>query len=135
MIVAEVQLATPMAWVQNRRIAAARQLINDLAVLHHIVLVAEHQVVGAQSQNIIVLDLQVLFRSRFQVSMWKILHLLHAVLGRVNHLIFSSRYTGLLHILAPILSIFMKRGALLQLAGQNVANLVQLGGLCRSCPK
>ena len=40
----------------------ARKLIydQDLVVLHHIVLVPEHQVVGSQSQDDIVLDLQVL---------------------------------------------------------------------------
>ena len=79
------------------------------------------------------LDLQVL-RVGQVLDVEEILHLLHAVLGQVNHLILLIHHevAGLLHILAHDgvdLGELLGNGALLQLAGQNVADLVQLGGL------
>ena len=126
--------------VQTVGITAARhdtagELVDDqnLAVLHNVVLVAEHQVVGAQGQDDVVLNLQVL-RVGQVLDVEEILHLLHAVLGQVYHLILLIHHevAGLLNVLAHDgvdLGELLGDGALLQLAGQNVADLVQLGGL------
>ena len=113
----------------------ARELIHDqhLVILHHIILVAEHQVVGAQRQNDVVLDLQVL-RIGQVLNLEELLHLGHTALGQVDHLILfiDDEVPGLLllhahdgvqlgkvlHVLAP-----------LHLLGQDVAGLIQSGGL------
>ena len=67
---------------------AARELVYDqhLIVLHHIILIPEHQIVGPQSQNDVVLDLQIL-RIRQVVNMEILLHPLYAVGSQVYNLI------------------------------------------------
>ena len=122
------------------RIAAARhdapgELIHNqhLILLHHIVLVTEHQIVGPQGQNDIVLDLQVL-RVRKVLYVEEILHLLHAGLGEVDDfvlliddevpcLLLHHAHDGvhlgqLLHVRAP-----------LHPTGQQIAHLIERGGL------
>ena len=104
-----------------------------LVVLNHIVLVTEHQVVGPQSQNDIVLDLQIL-RVGIVVDMEELLHLRHAGGSQVDHfilfiydeitcLLLDNAHQGihlgqLLHIVAP-----------LHLPGQHVAHFIQGRGL------
>ena len=125
--------------VQTVRIPAARhdtprKLIHDqnLVVLHHIILVPEHQVVGAQGQNGIVLDLQI-FRIRVILDMEELFHLFHARLGKIDHLILlvdnkvpclflHHSHDGIhlgqfLHVLAPV-----------HPAGQKIAHLIERGG-------
>ena len=126
--------------MQSVGIAAARhntagELVDDqnLAVLHHVVLVAEHQIVGAQGQDNVVLDLQVL-RIRQVLDVEEILHLVHALLGQVYNLVLliHNEVAGLLHVLAHDgvdLGEFLGNGSALQLAGQNIADLIQLRGL------
>ena len=79
--------------VQTVGVAPARhdtacKLIHDkhFIVLHHIVLVPEHEVIGPQSQNDVVLDLQVL-RIRQVLNMEEFLHFLHALLSQVDDLV------------------------------------------------
>ncbi len=126
--------------MQAVRIAASRhdapgKLIDDkhLLVLHHIILVAEHQVVRAQRQDDIVLDLQI-FRVGQVLNMEELLHLLHAVLGEVDVLFFLAydKIPALLNILAHDgvhLRKFAARLAPLQLPRQDIARLVELCGL------
>ena len=66
----------------------SRKLIynQDLVVLHHIILIAEHQVVGAQCKNNIMLNLQVL-RIRQVLYMEEFLHFLDAGLCQIDHLV------------------------------------------------
>ena len=120
--------------IPSARHDTAGELIDDqyFVILHHIIPVTEHQVVGTQRQNDVVLDLQIL-RVCQVFNVEEILHLLHTGLGQVHDLIFlvDHKVAGLLHHLThegihlrqlPVL-------ALLQLAGKNVAHLIQLRGL------
>ena len=110
------------------------KLIHDqyLIILHHIILIAEHQIMCAKSQDDIVLDLQIL-RIRIVLNVEEFLHLLHALCGKVDHLILlvndevprllllhahnGVQLGQILHILAP-----------LQLAGQNITHFIERGG-------
>ena len=69
----------------------------DLIILNHIILIPEHQVVGAQSQDDIVLDLQIL-RIRQVVDLEKLLHLLDALLRQGDDLVLfiDNEIAGLL---------------------------------------
>ena len=103
-----------------------------LVVLHHIVLITEHQIMGAKRQNDIMLDLQVL-RIGEILNMEKVLHLLHACFRQIDDLILliddeitrlllhyahDGIHLGqLLHILAPV-----------HPARQQIAHLIQGGG-------
>ena len=76
--------------MKSVRIAAARhdtsgKFINnqDLIVFYHIILISVHQVVGAESQNNIVLDLQI-FRISKVFNIKKFLNLFHTALSQVS---------------------------------------------------
>ena len=114
---------------------AARELVYDqhLIVLHHIILIPEHQIVGPQSQNDVVLDLQIL-RIRQVVNMEILLHPLYAVGSQVYNLILfiDDEISGLGDLLAHDGVHLGKLSAgLAPLHGfrQDVADLVELRGL------
>ena len=69
------------------------KLIDDqnLVIFYHVVLIAEHQVVGTQCQDDVVLDLQVL-RIRQVLDVEEIFNLLHTSLGQVDYFIFLIDY-------------------------------------------
>ena len=79
------------------------ELINDqdLVVLDHIVLIAEHEVVGAECKDNVVLDLQVL-RIREVVDMEECLDLLNTLFCQVYDFLFLiyDEITGLCDLLA-----------------------------------
>ena len=79
------------------------KLIDDqnLVIFYHVVLIAEHQVVGTQCQDDVVLDLQVL-RIRQVLDVEEIFNLLHTSLGQVDYFIFLIDYeiASLLDLLA-----------------------------------
>ena len=90
------------------RITAARhdtsgELIDDqdLAVLDHIVLIPEHQIIGTQGQGHDMLDLQVLSVSQV-IEMEVLLNLVHAFFCQDNMFFFliDNKVTGLLDLLA-----------------------------------
>ena len=126
--------------VETVGITAARhdtagKLIDDehLIILHHIVLVSVHQVVGPECQDNVVLDLQILgIRQVF--NMEEFLHLLDTILGQVDGLLLfiHDEVAGLLDFLAENgvdlreLCGFL---TLHQLSGQHIADLIELGGL------
>ena len=105
----------------------------DFVVFYHIVFIPKHQVVGPQGQDDVVLYLQVL-RVRQVLYMEEILHLLDSGLRQVDHLVLFIDHVvpGLGDILAHDgvhLGKFPGSLPPLQLSGQNIADLVQLGGL------
>ena len=113
----------------------ARKLINDqdLVIFDDIIVVLVHQVIGAQGQNDAVLDLQV-FRIRQVGDVEEFLDLGDAFSGQVDHLVLliDDEVAGLFSFnahdrvdLGQVLHIF----AALHLLGQNIACLVDLGGL------
>ena len=112
----------------------AREFIHDqdLIVLHHIVLITEHQIIGPQGQNNIMLNLQVL-RIRQVFNLEKALHLGHALSGQVDHLILlvHDKVAGLFllhaHDRIQLGQVFHIR-APLHLLGQDIAGLIELRG-------
>ena len=113
----------------------AGELIDDLylIVLHHVVLVAVHHVVGLEGHDDAVLDLQVLGVGQV-ADVEELLHLVDALLGEVDRfiLLVDDEVAGLGDLLAHDrvhLGELGGRLALLQALGNNVADLVQLGGL------
>ena len=120
-------------------IAAARhdtscKLIYDqyLIVLYHVILISEHQVIGAQSQNDIVLDLQI-FRICKVINVEIFLYLFHTLLRKVYYLILLINYeiAGLLNLLTHNginLGKFLGNRSALQLTGQYIADLIKLCG-------
>jgi len=56
-------------------------------VLHHIILVTEHQIMRTQSKNNIMLNLQVLCIGKV-VNVEELLNLLHAIFGQIYILLF-----------------------------------------------
>ena len=90
--------------MQAVRIAAARQHAagefihdQDLIVLDHVVLVAEHEVVGPQGKDDIVLDLLV-FDIRQVVDLEELFDLVHALCGQMDllFLLVDDKVAGLL---------------------------------------
>ena len=113
----------------------SRKFIYDqhLVVLHHIILITEHQIMGPQRQDNIMLNLQVL-RIRQVLDVEEILHLLHALLGQVHHLILliDNEVAGLHDFLAHDgvhLGHLAAGLAFFQLFCQNITDLIQLCGL------
>ena len=93
--------------VETVRVAAARhdtsgKFVYDqnFIILYHIILVAEHEVIGPQSQDNIVLNLQIL-RICQVVDMEILLHLLNTLFCQVYHLVFFIYYkiTSFLNLL------------------------------------
>ena len=105
----------------------------DLVILYNIILIPEHQVIGAQSQDNVMLDLQVL-RICQVFNMEVLLHFLDTLFCQVYYLILfiHNEIACLLNLLAHDgvdLGEFLGYGTSLQLAGQYIAHLIQLGGL------
>ena len=73
----------------------------DLVILDHIVLIAEHEVVGTEGKDDIVLDLQI-FRIRKVVDMEECLDLLNTLFCQVYDFLFLiyDEITGLRDLLA-----------------------------------
>ena len=104
----------------------------DLVILDHIVLILEHQIVGTQSQDNIVLDLQV-FRISQVIDVEEFFHFFHTLFGQVYDLIFliNDKITCLCDLLAhdgSHLGHFSAGFTALQLFCQDIAGLIQLGG-------
>ena len=104
----------------------------DLVILYNIILIPEHQVVGTQSQDNVMLNLQVL-RICQVFNMEVLLHLLDALFCQVDHFILfiHNEIACLLNLLAHDgvdLGEFLGYGTSLQLAGQYIAHLIELGG-------
>ena len=72
----------------------------DLIIFYHIILVAEHEVVGTQRQLHIVLDLQV-FRIGQILNLEELLYFLDTISGQMHDLIFlvDDEISGLLDLL------------------------------------
>ena len=125
--------------VQSIGITAARhdtsgKLIDNenLIVFYYIVLITEHQVVCAQSQDDIVLDLKIL-RICQVLNMEELLYLLNAFLSQVNDFIFLiyNEVAGLLDVLAHDgIHLGELAGCLTayQLMSQHITYLVKLCG-------
>ena len=97
---------------------------------HNIILILEHQIVGPERQNDIMLDLQI-FRIRKVLDMEELLDFLDAVFGQIDVLFFlvDNVVSRLLDILAHNgvhLRKLSARLAPLQLTRQNVAGFVEL---------
>ena len=104
----------------------------DLVILYNIILIPEHQVVGTQSQDNVMLNLQVL-RICQVFNMEVLLHLLDALFCQVDHFILfiHNEIAGLLNLFAHDgvnLGEFLGHSAPLQLAGQYIAHLIELSG-------
>ena len=125
--------------MKSVRIAAARhdtpgKLIDDqhFVILNYIVLVFEHQIMGSEGKNDIMLDLQVL-RICQVLNMEELLNLYHAVFRQVDILLFliDDKVSSLLDVFSHDgihLAEFPAGFAAFQLAGQDVACLVKFGG-------
>ena len=121
--------------ITSARHDTARETVNDqhLIIFHHIILVAEHQIVSAQGQNNVVLNLQIL-RIRQIFNLEESLHPGHTLCGQVHYLILliDDKVTRLLtfhtHDGIHLGQLFHVLAAG-QLSGQNVAGLIQLRGL------
>ena len=105
----------------------------NLIVLHHVILVPEHQIVCTQSQNYIVLNLQIL-RVRQILNVEILLHTLHAVIGEINNLVLliDDKLAGLHDFLAHNgihLGKFPAGLAPLHSLSQSIADLIELRGL------
>src|SRR5699024_9893929 len=127
-------LMKPVGITAARHDTAGKFINNkNLVVLNHIVLILMHQIVGAQSKDDIVLDLQVL-RIRKVLNVEEILHLLHAALCKVDDLIFLiyDEVSGLHNLFAHNgghLGHLMAGLAALKLLGQDIADFIELGGV------
>ena len=121
--------------MQTVGIAASRhntsgKLIDDhnLIILHHIILIAEHQIVCAKRKDHIVLNLKVLRICQI-INMEELLHLVHTLLGKVDNLVLlvDDKVSGLLlfhthdGIHLGVLRNILTSG---QLASKNIAGLV-----------
>ena len=104
----------------------------DLVILHHIVLILKHQIVRSQSQDNIVLDLQI-FRIRKIFYMEELLYLLDTVFCQVDafFLFIDDKISGFLDLLAHDsihLAEFPAGFPPLQLPCQYIAGLIESGG-------
>ena len=123
--------------MQSVRIPSSRhdtsgELIHDhnLSLLsHHVILIAEHQVMRTQRQNDVVLDLQIL-RICQVLDMEEVFYLLHTVFCQIDNLFFlvDNKISGLFNIfshdridLGKLTACFSS----FQLACQNIACLIQ----------
>ena len=104
-----------------------------LVVLYHIILVTEHQVVGTERQNNVMLDFQI-FRVCKVVNLEESFYFFHAGFGQVDNLVLfiDNEITGffLYHAhhgvnLGKLCHIFTT----LHLARQDITGFVQSGGL------
>ena len=101
-------------------------------VFYHIILVTEHEVVGTESQNDIVLDLQV-FRIRIVFDVEEFLYLGDTFLGQIDDLVLliDDEIAGLLTLHSHDgihLGQFFHILTTFHLTGQNIACLVKTGG-------
>ena len=110
----------------------SRKLIDDqnFVILHHIILVAEHQVVGTESQNNIMLNLQI-FRICKIINVEEFLYLLHTVFCKVDRLFFliDNKVSCLLNLLAHNgidLGKLTAGFSSFHLSCQNIAGLIEL---------
>ena len=120
--------------IPSSRHNTSRKLIynQNFAVLNHIVLVSEHQIVGPQGKDNIVLNLQILWIRQI-LDMEEILYLLHTVLCQVHHLVLFiyNKVPCLRDVLAHNgIQLGELAGGLSshQLPGQHIADLIQLSG-------
>ena len=121
--------------ISSSRHDTSGKLINDqyLIVLYDIILVTEHQVMGTQCKDYIVLDLQIL-RICQVFNMEEFLYFLHTFLGQVYYFIFfiDDKITGLDNFLSHDschLGHLTTGFTTLQLSCQNITDFIQLGGL------
>ena len=128
------RLVQSVAVASSRHYAACKLIYDqNLVVLYDIVVIPVHQVVRSQSENDAVLDLEVL-RIREVGNVEEFLNLGDALCRQIYHLILliDDKVSGLLSLdahdrvdLGQILHIF----AALHLLCQNIAGLIDLGGL------
>ena len=126
--------------MQTIRVTAARhdtsgKLIDNqnLIVLYHVILIPEHQIVGTQSKNDIMLNLQIL-RICQVFNMEILLNTLYAIRSQIDNLILfiDDKVTGLLNLFAQNcihLAEFTAGFAALHASCKNITNLIKFGGL------
>ena len=103
----------------------------DLIILHHIILIPEHQVVGPQRQNNVVLDLNIL-RIRKILDLKEFLYFLNTVRRQSDDLVLFiyDEITGLCDLFSHDgghFCHFTTGFTALHLSGQNVADFIKFG--------
>ena len=105
----------------------------DLIIFDHVILILEHQIMGTQGKNDIVLDLKV-FRIGKVLDMEELLDFLDTLLCQIDDLVLfiDDEIAGLGDFFAHDgghLGHFAAGFTALELSGEDIAGLIQLGGL------